>query len=157
MYHLFFLLIFPANVARSAEACNIYLELWVLLLALYFLWFSSDDYLELNLKLAYCTIQLFTYLTGGPPYYYAHHEKIKFMALIIINFFYMMMIYSVLPIPMFYFVQAGLLHNLLVFVQNSLHLHLYGTKLIKHDGRLIPLVIGNHNQFCFYLVFKIDG
>ena len=43
---------------------NFYLELWVLLFALYFLWFSSDDHLELNLKLMGCTEKLFAFVNG---------------------------------------------------------------------------------------------
>ena len=125
--------------------CNIYFELWVLLFALYFLWFSSDDYLELNLKLVGCTVHLFNSAIGWPDYY-VHYEKIKVIVLIIINFLYMMMIF-VLPISIF--LQAGFVQNLIMCVQNALHLHLYGTKLIKRDGKLIPLIIGNHNQFCF--------
>lgn len=42
--------------------CNLHLEILMLLLSLYFLWFSSDDYIQPNVKLTVCGLRFFRYI-----------------------------------------------------------------------------------------------
>ena len=116
---------------------NIYVELWVLLFALSFLWLSSDDFLELNLKLVACTTQLLIYTIE------LWKNQMMLVALMITTFFILIIPSSVmLPICL----QTAIFCFLSQFIASLLHFRLYGTRVFKkNEGKFIPFVVGNYN------------
>ena len=134
------LLVLTKHFLNKYSVYNIYLELWILLLTLLCLWFSSNENLELNIKLVACSVRFFIYTI---KYW---KDKMMFMAHIIGNFF-------LLIIPFFEFipisVQTAMWCICLQLMENSLYLRFH-EKLketaTNEKGNIIPFVVCNQKN-----------
>jgi hypothetical protein len=120
------------------------LELFILVFALYNLWFSSSDdyYLELNVKLVACSVRFFIYVMR----YWKN--QMMFISLLVGNCFVIIVPSSNLPvIPTS--LQTALLCVLFQFLSRLLHVRLYEVLLskVKHEGKLFSFVVGNTHTF----------
>jgi hypothetical protein len=129
---------------------NIQLELWTLLSAIYFLWFSSDDFLTLNIKLVACSFHVFIFVKFVFKFEHQYWENlIMLIVLMVANYFIMIMPTSIL-IPVC--VQTLLLFAFSGYVGETvfglLHKH-PPIGLKEHKDKLTPFFVGNYNQFSF--------
>ena len=126
---------------------NIHLELWVLLFALYFLWFSSDDYLEQNMRLTLCTLR---FLIFARLFLNFEDSWEMLMALIIGNFFIMIIPFSdsmsIIPQILILCVCIRFVANSLYFFRHATHFPL----LITFDWKNKPTCLGNYSYFIFF-------
>ena len=114
------------------------LELFILVFALYNLWFSSPDdyYLELNVKLVACSVRFFIYVMR----YWKNQTM--FLILLVGNCFVIIIPSSnLIPTSL----QTALLCVLFQFFSHSLHMRLYEelVSTVQHEGKLLPFAVGN--------------
>jgi hypothetical protein len=145
------------NLQKKYSLYNPQLELWALLLALYFLWFSPDDYLELNVHLFWSTAQLFTAVTKV----ILHLENYgEFIIGLTLQFGGNFLIFSPTLLPRLFFLQPFLLAMLVNHFVLALFWLRHG-KFIPgiqdHLDNLIPFIVGNsENQFFKIYFFHIE-
>ena len=119
---------------------NIHVKLWVLLLSLFLLWFSSSDefFLCLNIKLVGCSVRFFFYVV------HFWKNQMMFMALIIENFLLIVIPSSnLISISL----QTALFHILVQFAEDFLYWLFHGTMISRFkedDGALLPFFVGNY-------------
>ena len=128
-----------ANI-QNKLGYNIHVRLWVLLLSLFLLWFSSSDefFLCLNIKLVGCSVRFFFYVV------HFWKNQMMFMALIIGNFLLIVIPSSnLIPISL----QILLFGSLIQFAEDSLYWLFYGriiSRFKKNSGALLPILMGNY-------------
>jgi hypothetical protein len=125
------------------------------------LWFSSDEYLESNVKLVGCSVRFFIFIIRYWP------KQIMFMLItLIIGNFLIIIIPSSVFIPIS--LQTALLALLIQFNEISLYVGIHGKTIGSHmkrtnkdfsksDGKLLIFFVGkvNYNyQFVLYLFFS---
>ena len=129
-----------AAYLQNKYGYNIHVKLWVLLLSLFLLWFSSSDefFLGLNIKLVGCSVRYFIYCV---KYW---KNQMMFMTLIIGNFL-------LIIIPSSFLISISLQTALLLvsiqFAEHSLYWLFHGRMIsrFKENGdALLPFLMGNY-------------
>ena len=128
-----------ANI-QNKLGYNIHVRLWVLLLSLFLLWFSSSDefFLVLNIKLVGCSVRFFIYV------FKYWKNQTMFMALIIGNFLLIVIPSSNL---ISIFLQTALWCIVIQFAEDFLYWLFHGTMISRFkeaDGALLPFLMGNY-------------